>query len=41
MIRLLGRQTSGNVQKVVFCLEELRVPYADDRTLLVLRRALS
>ena len=27
MIRLLGRQTSGNVQKVVFCLEELRVPY--------------
>lgn len=27
MIRLLGRQTSGNVQKVVFCLEELAVPY--------------
>ena len=27
MIRLLGRQTSGNVQKIIFCLEELRVPY--------------
>jgi glutathione S-transferase len=27
VIRLLGRQTSGNVQKVIFCLEELRVPY--------------
>src|SRR5256885_8452372 len=27
MIRLLGRQTSGNVQKVIFCLEEMRVPY--------------
>jgi glutathione S-transferase len=27
MIRLLGRQTSGNVQKVVFCLEELGVAY--------------
>ena len=27
MIRLLGRQTSGNVQKVIFCLEELAVPY--------------
>ena len=27
MIRVLGRQTSGNVQKVIFCLEELRVPY--------------
>src|SRR5262245_8670529 len=27
VIRLLGRQTSGNVQKVVFCLEELRAPY--------------
>src|SRR5215831_5251867 len=27
MIRLLGRQTSGNVQKVIFCLEELRLPY--------------
>jgi glutathione S-transferase len=27
VIRLLGRQTSGNVQKVVFCLEELGVPY--------------
>jgi glutathione S-transferase len=25
---LLGRQTSGNVQKVIFCLEELAVPYA-------------
>jgi glutathione S-transferase len=24
---LLGRQTSGNVQKVIFCLEELAVPY--------------
>jgi glutathione S-transferase len=28
MIRLLGRQTSGNVQKVIFCLEELGLPYA-------------
>jgi glutathione S-transferase len=28
MIRLLGRQTSGNVQKVIFCLEELGVPYS-------------
>ena len=27
MIRLLGRQTSGNVQKVIFCLEELGVAY--------------
>jgi glutathione S-transferase len=27
VIRLLGRQTSGNVQKVIFCLEELRVAY--------------
>ncbi|MFZ1092847.1 MAG: glutathione S-transferase N-terminal domain-containing protein [Xanthobacteraceae bacterium] len=27
MIRLLGRQTSGNVQKVIFCLEEIRLPY--------------
>jgi glutathione S-transferase len=27
MIRVLGRQTSGNVQKVIFCLEELGVPY--------------
>ena len=27
MIRLLGRQTSGNVQKVIFCLEEVGFPY--------------
>jgi glutathione S-transferase len=27
MIRLLGRQTSGNVQKVIFLLEELHVLY--------------
>jgi glutathione S-transferase len=27
MIRLLGRQTSGNVQKVIFLLEELHLPY--------------
>jgi len=27
VIRLLGRQTSGNVQKVIFCLEEIRLPY--------------
>jgi glutathione S-transferase len=27
VIRLLGRQTSGNVQKVIFCLEELGVRY--------------
>jgi glutathione S-transferase len=27
VIRLLGRQTSGNVQKVLFLLEELKVPY--------------
>ena len=26
-MRLLGRQTSGNVQKVIFCLEELRIRY--------------
>lgn len=28
MIRVLGRQTSGNVQKVLFFLEEVGVPYA-------------
>ena len=28
MIKLLGRQTSGNVQKVLFMLEEIKVPYA-------------
>jgi glutathione S-transferase len=28
MLRLLGRATSGNVQKVVFLLEEIGVPYA-------------
>ncbi len=28
MLRLLGRQTSGNVQKVIFLLEELKIPYA-------------
>jgi glutathione S-transferase len=28
MIRLLGRQTSGNVQKVIFLLEELGVKYS-------------
>lgn len=28
MIRLLGRKTSGNVQKVVWLLEELGTPYA-------------
>jgi glutathione S-transferase len=28
VIRLLGRQTSGNVQKVIFCLEELGLPYS-------------
>ncbi|MBI3436379.1 MAG: glutathione S-transferase family protein [Proteobacteria bacterium] len=28
MIRLLGRQTSGNVQKVIFLLEEIRLAYA-------------
>jgi glutathione S-transferase len=28
MLRLLGRNTSGNVQKVIFLLEELGVPYA-------------
>ncbi|HWA47377.1 MAG TPA: glutathione S-transferase family protein [Dongiaceae bacterium] len=27
MVRLLGRSTSGNVQKVVFALEELGIPY--------------
>jgi glutathione S-transferase len=27
MIRLLGRQTSGNVQKVIFLLEEMNKPY--------------
>ena len=28
MIRLLGRATSGNVQKVIFLLEEAGIPYA-------------
>jgi glutathione S-transferase len=28
MLRLLGRNTSGNVQKVIFLLEELGLPYA-------------
>jgi glutathione S-transferase len=28
MIRLLGRQTSGNVQKVLFMLEEAGIPYS-------------
>jgi glutathione S-transferase len=27
MVRLLGRQTSGNVQKVIFMLEEIGLPY--------------
>ena len=27
MIQLLGRATSGNVQKVLFLLEELGLPY--------------
>jgi len=27
MLRVLGRATSGNVQKVVFLLEEMRLPY--------------
>lgn len=27
MLKLLGRQTSGNVQKVLFCLEEIKAPY--------------
>jgi glutathione S-transferase len=27
MLRLLGRQTSGNVQKVIFGLEEIGIPY--------------
>ena len=28
MIRLLGRATSGNVQKILFMLEELGIPYS-------------
>jgi glutathione S-transferase len=28
MLRLLGRSTSGNVQKVLFMLEEIKLPYA-------------
>ena len=28
MLKLLGRKTSGNVQKVLFLLEEIGVPYA-------------
>lgn len=28
MIKLLGRQTSGNVQKVIFLLEEAGIPYS-------------
>jgi len=28
MLKLLGRQTSGNVQKVMFLLEEIGLPYA-------------
>jgi glutathione S-transferase len=28
MLKLLGRQTSGNVQKVLFLLEEAAIPYA-------------
>ena len=28
MYRLLGRQTSGNVQKVLFMLEEIGAPYS-------------
>lgn len=28
MIKLLGRQTSGNVQKVIFMLEEIGAPYS-------------
>lgn len=28
MIKLLGRQTSGNVQKVIFLLEEIKLAYA-------------
>jgi glutathione S-transferase len=27
VIRLLGRQSSGNVQKIIFCLEELGLPH--------------
>jgi len=27
MLKLLGRNTSGNVQKVLFCLEEIKAPY--------------
>jgi glutathione S-transferase len=27
VIRLLGRQSSGNVQKVIFCLEEIGIAY--------------
>ena len=27
-VKLLGRQTSGNVQKVLFMLEEIKLPYA-------------
>jgi glutathione S-transferase len=30
VIRLLGRQTSGNVQKVIFCLEEIGAAYVRD-----------
>ena len=26
-MKLLGRKTSGNVQKVMFLLEELKLPY--------------
>lgn len=29
MIQLLGRATSGNVQKVLFLLEELGLPYSE------------
>ena len=27
MLKVLGRQTSGNVQKVLFLLEEIGIPY--------------
>lgn len=27
MLKVLGRQTSGNVQKVLLCLEEIKTPY--------------
>lgn len=27
MLKVLGRQTSGNVQKVLFCLDEIKTPY--------------